>query len=85
MAAWDPTFPPEGILRPQLEWEGANDPRAPSDSGIAPEEVNQLRDPSLFQDADGELYLFYCGRGEDAIGLARLIPTPRPGRPVLPP
>ena len=38
----------------------------------APEDVNQLRDPYVFQNDDGRLYLFYVGRGEDAIGLAQL-------------
>ena len=32
--------------------------------------VNQLRDPYIFEDRDGSLYLYYSGQGEDAIGVA---------------
>ena len=34
--------------------------------------VRQLRDPYVFEDDDGSLYLFYVGGGEQAIGVARL-------------
>ncbi len=69
---WDATFPPEEIMQVELDWEGGDLPPAQSDSGPAPEDVHQLRDPFVFEDEDGTLYLFYAGRGEDAIGLARL-------------
>jgi len=72
---WDPTYPPEEILQAELDWEGGNIPPSPSSSGAAPENVNQLRDPCIFKDIDGVLYLFYSGRGEDAIGIARLHPA----------
>jgi len=78
MDDWDPTYPPKEILRSELDWEGVNDPLLPSQSGAAPEDVHQLRDPCLFEDTDGELYLFYAGRGEDALGLARLTVVPDP-------
>lgn len=72
---WDATYPPEEILQAELLWEGGDIlPRA-SSGGSAPENVNQLRDPHVFQDIDGRLYLSYCGRGEDAIGIARLEPV----------
>jgi hypothetical protein len=29
----------------------------------------------VFEDDDGSLYLFYAGRGEDAIGVASLLPV----------
>jgi len=32
---------------------------------------NSIRDPFVFED-DGQLYLFYSGGGERAIGVARL-------------
>ena len=41
--------------------------------GAAPENVNQLRDPDIFEDSDGSLYLLYAGGGEDALGIAELI------------
>ncbi len=72
---WDSTYPPEEILQAELLWEGGDIlPRA-SSGGSAPENVNQLRDPHVFGDIDGRLYLSYCGRGEDAIGIARLEPV----------
>jgi len=46
-----------------------------SSGGDAPENVNQLRDPYVFEDVDGSLYLLYSGCGEDAIGIALLEPV----------
>ncbi|MDF7798402.1 hypothetical protein P4C99_02955 [Pontiellaceae bacterium B1224] len=61
------------MLRPELDWEGANLPLALSQNGTE-DHVNQLRDPCLFRDADGQVYLFYSGKGEEAIGLALVHP-----------
>ena len=72
---WDSTYPPEEILQAELVWEGGDIPPRASSGGSAPENVNQLRDPHVFGDIDGRLYLSYCGRGEDAIGIARLEPV----------
>lgn len=72
---WDSTYPPEEILQAELLWEGGDIPPRASSSGSAPENVNQLRDPHVFGDIDGRLYLSYCGCGEDAIGIARLEPV----------
>ncbi|MGQ1945754.1 CBM96 family carbohydrate-binding protein [Geofilum sp. OHC36d9] len=69
---WDATYPPYQILQSSPGWEGGDLTPAPSESASAPEDVNQLRDPYVFEDVDGSLYLFYAGRGEDAIGLAQL-------------
>ena len=66
-----PSDPSEEILRPEMDWEGANLPSAPSTGG-AQTKVRQLRDPYVFEDADGSLYLFYSGRGEEGIGVAEL-------------
>jgi hypothetical protein len=57
------------MLRPELDWEGADQPLALSENG-SEEDVNQLRDPYLFRDLDGKIYLFYTGEGEEAIGIA---------------
>jgi MYXO-CTERM domain-containing protein len=73
---WDATWPAELILKPELEWEGANYPVQPSTTGSATG-VNQLRDPFIFED-DGRIYLFYTGAGEEAIGVAELTPVPEP-------
>jgi len=72
---WDSTFPPEEILEAEPGWEGGQFPPDPSEGGDAPENVNQLRDPYVFEDIDGVLYLFYSGCGEDAIGIAQLDPV----------
>lgn len=72
---WDSTFPPREILQAEPKWEGGDIPPRNSQGSTAPENVNELRDPYLFEDHDGKLYLFYCGRGEDAIGVAHLRPV----------
>lgn len=69
---WDATYPPYQILQSTPGWEGGDLTPAPSETSSAPEDVNQLRDPYVLEDSDGSLYLFYTGRGEDAIGLAQL-------------
>ncbi|MDE0764343.1 MAG: hypothetical protein ACJ04O_10850 [Cellvibrionales bacterium] len=51
------------------DWEGANQPFIPSFRGKMGGPVNQLRDPFMFQDQDGQLYLVYAGGGEQAIGI----------------
>ena len=65
------SHPPVEILKPEMEWEGIDRPASPSRGG-AQTNVRQLRDPYVFQDADGSLYLFYSGKGEEAIGVAEL-------------
>lgn len=69
---WVCPWPPEQILESLPGWEGGELPPAYSEAGPAPEDVNQLRDPYVFVDTDDSLYVFYTGRGEDAIGVARL-------------
>jgi hypothetical protein len=65
--------PAEELLRAGLKWEGAEIEPAPSAFDWAPEPVNQLRDPFVFEE-QGRLYLLYTGAGEQAIGLAALTP-----------
>ena len=69
------------ILEPELDWEGGNQRIATSESGTA-NRVRQLRDPFIFEDdkgtsstADDDLFMFYSGGGEDAIGVALLSPV----------
>ena len=59
------------ILQPEEQWEGTDRPCEPS-AGSDATNANQLRDPAVFVDADGTAYLCYSGRGESAIGCARL-------------
>ena len=55
------------ILKPQEKWEGEEVIRNGNRSYI------DLRDPAIFQDTDGRIYLFYSGGLESAIGVAELI------------
>lgn len=71
---WIASDPPLEVLAAEPGWECGELPPLPSESGAAPEQVNQLRDPAFFQDADGSMYLLYTGCGEDAIGIAALTP-----------
>ncbi len=64
--------PAAELLRPELEWEGAALPLAPSVRGWAPDPVNELRDPGVFVDRDERVYLLYSVQGERGIGLAEL-------------
>ena len=68
----------EEIIQPELDWEGINNQLLTSQSGRATG-VQELRDPYIFEDdkgtvstSDDELFLFYTGAGEEAIGVARL-------------
>jgi len=61
------------LLRPEHDWEGADQPITPSRLGASHEPVHQLRDPAVFTDADGQRYLLYTGAGEMNIALAELI------------
>lgn len=66
------------VLKPSLDWEGADLPIGLSANGSSVD-VHELRDPAIFQDtmgtadpSDDKLYLLYTGKGEEAIGLAEL-------------
>ena len=64
------TLPVE-VLRPEELWEGSAVPPVPSTGGLEKQLANALRDPFVFEDGDN-LYLFYVGGGEQAIGVAQL-------------
>jgi hypothetical protein len=66
--------PPSALLRPELDWEGADLPVRPSYRGAIGVDVNQLRDPALFEE-DGRTWLLYAVRGEAGIALAELLPA----------
>lgn len=63
---------PVEVLRPELDWEGAGEPLVPSIRSFWPSPANQLRDPYVFVDRDGQAYLFYAVAGECGIAVARL-------------
>lgn len=62
----------EKILEPELIWEGSDLPVMMSAVGAALGELRELRDPCVFQDVDGQVYLLYSAAGESAIGLVKL-------------
>ena len=64
--------PPEDVMRPMEDWEGARFEILPSALGAARSPVNQLRDPEIFSDADGARYLLYAVAGEHGIAVAHL-------------
>jgi hypothetical protein len=70
---WRVAGEPEEILRPELPWEGADLPVAPSWRGAIAAPVNQLRDPCVFEE-DGRLLMLYAVQGERGIALAELGP-----------
>jgi hypothetical protein len=70
-----PETAPAEILRAEREWEGGGLEPVRSKKGAEFRLVNALRDPFVFNDR-GDLYLFYAGGGERAIGVARLTQDP---------
>ena len=71
--AWRATRPVD-LLLPELAWEGADLPLAPSLRGELDVRARELRDPYAWREGE-DLYLIYVGGGEKAIGLSRLIPA----------
>lgn len=69
--------PAESLLRPEHDWEGAGLPRAPSYRGAIGHDVNQLRDPAIFEE-DGRTFLLYAVKGEGGIAIAELFGLSRP-------
>ena len=67
---WQPGAPLE-VLRPEFDWEGADAPALPSQRSVAYGQVNQLRDPAIFEQG-GRTYLLYAVAGESGIAIAEL-------------
>lgn len=59
------------VLRPERSWEGADAPMVPSVRSTAYGQVNQLRDPAIFEE-DGRTYLLYAVAGESGIAIAEI-------------
>jgi len=64
--------PVSTILKPDLPWEGSGLPIEASKMGAVYGLARELRDPTVFQDLDGQIHLFYVGGGEQGIGVARI-------------
>jgi len=73
---WAPTQAVE-VLRAEQTWEGADLPALTSLRGETTERSNDLRDPDLFVDTDGQQYLLYVGGGEQGIGIVRFASDPQ--------
>ena len=69
-ATWSET-PGVEVLRPEHDWEGADAPLEPSVRSTAYGQVNQLRDPAIFEDA-GRIFLLYAVAGESGIAIAEV-------------
>ena len=67
---WTASEPVE-LLRPEMDYEGLSFPIKPSKKGGG-KDVQQLRDPGIFEDDDGQIYLFYSVAGEMGLAIARL-------------
>jgi hypothetical protein len=65
---------PAELLRPELPWEGACLPLAPSRPGAAHGPENALRDPAIFHE-DGRTWMLYSVAGESGIAIAELVAT----------
>ena len=68
---WVPTYPVE-LMRPEQPWQGSELPVQASLRGETREPINDLRDPDIFVDDDGQIYLLYVASGEQSIGVVRL-------------
>jgi len=64
------------LLKPEAYWEGIDRAYKHSNNGVG--NGHHFRDPYVFEDIDGKLYLFYSGKGEANIGVAELIIGPEP-------
>jgi hypothetical protein len=69
--SWKDKAPVE-IFRPERVWEGAEAPLVPSIRSTAYGQVNQLRDPAIFEE-DGHVYLLYAVAGESGIAIAEML------------
>ncbi len=67
---WTATEPVE-VLRPELDYEGANLPMEASRGGYIDERVHQIRDPAIYQESD-KTYLLYSVAGESGIAVSEL-------------
>jgi hypothetical protein len=68
---WIATQPTE-LMGSEQPWEGSKLPVQASLRGETVEPINDLRDPDIFVDVDGQIYLLYVASGEQSIGLVRL-------------
>ena len=59
------------LLRPEMDYEGADLPIRTSRAGTGQEPVHELRDPGIYEEA-GRVYVLYSVAGESGIAMAEL-------------
>jgi hypothetical protein len=69
---------PVEVLCPERSWEGADAPLTPSVRSTAYGQVNQLRDPAIFEES-GRVFLLYAVAGESGIAIAEMFLDNQPG------
>ena len=57
-------------MKADLKWEGGNFKTVESRRVATAEKSNDFRDPFIFKDLNGKLYLLYWGGGEKEIGVS---------------
>lgn len=57
-------------MKADLNWEGGNLKDVKSRKEATAEKSNDFRDPFIFKDLNGKLYLLYWGGGEKEIGVS---------------
>ncbi len=62
---------PQTVLKPEKQWEGANEPIERSRWGAMYQPVHQLRDPAIYEE-DGRVYMLYSTAGEQALAIAEI-------------
>ncbi len=62
---------PQTVIKPEKDYEGANEPVRRSRFGSISDFVHQLRDPAIYEEND-RLYLLYSTAGEWAIAIAEI-------------
>jgi len=63
--------PPVEVMRPDMDYECAAQPTAPSQVGDVAGDVRQIRDPYVLED-EGRTYLFYAICGEQGVAGAQI-------------
>ena len=68
---WKVSMPPVDVIQPNMDYECAAQPTAPSQVGDVAGDVRQIRDPYVLED-EGKIYLFYAICGEQGVAGAEI-------------
>jgi hypothetical protein len=79
---WQPCAHGYLLLRPEMEYEGADQPVRTSKAGPSQVRVHELRDPGIYEEA-GQVYLMYSIAGESGIAMAELKWDELSGEPAI--